>query len=77
MENFYKALDENRTRTQLLKMKMIEEENKKRRKENILTFIIAIFILLLTFANILLTNNEKIKQCIDNGYSENYCFETN
>lgn len=56
----------------------IKNNKKKQRKEKMLTYFVAIFIILITgllmFLNYKLTTNFE-QECMAKGYSQNYCVE--
>ena len=56
----------------------IKNNKKKQRKEKMLTYFVATFIILITglvmFLNYKLTTNFE-EECMEKGYSQNYCVE--
>ena len=73
MENYNKALKENRTRYQDKLRKARQEKQNKR--EFILFMFISMFILIITSIYIYNIDNSNYKNCMEKNNNENMCME--
>lgn len=76
MDNFYKALTENRERIQKLRSKELEKQRVKAKREKIesriLTILIMFFVVMATVL-LIISYNKDMKSCQSAGNTKQYC----
>lgn len=73
MKTLEETLKENKERTTRLREERLKRYKIERIKEQALFTIIALFIVFITLHTIAKMDNRSLKNCMEQGYSENVC----
>lgn len=73
MKTLEETLKENKERTTRLRQERYKKYKRERIKEQALFTIIALFIVFITLHTIAKMDDKSLKNCMEQGYSENVC----